>query len=514
MAKNIFETVAVAKPPRNKFDLSHEKKLTIPMGKLIPIYVEHLVPGEKFRGSHEIFMRANPMLAPIMHRVNVMTETYAIPYRLLWDEFPDWITGGEDGLQNPVHPKLRITEANAGVFSEGSLQDYLGLPVLNPDAGWPGSLGISALEHRAYQLVWNEYYRDENLQAKLNISKASGDVDAGQFSMLTTLRSRAWEKDYFTSALPWAQRGSPVITPLNGSGTVVYDDYSTIKNSDGSPVALNGNVTNVGSAIWTADSVPGRIENIDSVELTSAGITINDLRVAVRLQEWLERAARGGVRLIEFIKSMFGVTSSDARLQRPEPIGSSRAPIVISEVLQTSETATSPQGNMAGHGYAAKDGPGWTYTSEEHCIIITLLSVLPRTAYQQQFQRKWFKFDKYDLLWPMFAQLGEQEVMNTELYVDPDAPNGDTTGVFGYQSRYAEYKYTPSTVHGKMRDQYAFWHMGRIFSSQPNLDETFITADPTTRIFPVSEETHQLILEVYNRIHALRPLPYHNIPTI
>lgn len=512
--ENIFQGVKLFAPKFNKFDLSHEYKSTVAMADLIPILCQEVFPGETFKGRPEIFMRFNPLLAPVMHEVNVFTNTFFVPWRILWDEYDPFITGGEDGEDQPVYPKLVINEANAGATRTNTLMDYFGIPQMEPDGGWAGEVKISALPFKAYAMIWNEYYRDQNLQAKINFNKNSGDVNPTDFIALTTLRQRAWEKDYLTSALPFEQRGPAVVTPLNGIGSVTYKETTEVKKFDGTPAGVGDLNSDLGGQLFVA-SEQSRVENIDEVNLTSAGVSINDLRVASRLQEWYERAARGGSRLVEMLRSMFGAKSSDARLQRPEYLSGSKGHVVISEVLQTSETVTTPLGTMGGHAYANSFKGEFTYKAEEHGFIITLMSILPRTAYQQGLAKEWQKFDKFDLLWPTFAQLGEQPVLNSEVYVDPDDPasiiNDDT---FGYQSRYAEYKYKQSTVHGKLKEEQAFWHMGRIFPSRPALNSAFISADPTTRIWPLEEDRDQIIVEIRNHLSALRPLPYHNVPTL
>lgn len=519
--QNIFDSIQLNRPKFNKFDLSHERKQTIAMGDLVPILCKEMFPGETWKGNHEVFLRFNPLLYPVMHRVNVFTNTFIVPYRLLWDEFPDFISGGEDGLQAPVFPKIQLGSDDEMLTIPGTLADYLGLPHISPVVS--EFFPVSALPFRAYQLIWNEYFRDQNLQPKIPISKASGDVAPGDLIELMTIRKRAWEKDYFTSALPWEQRGNPVITPLEGAGTVTYKAQSTVhKSVDGTPVTTTSTLGTIGvgdgglnSTVAGPTNTTARIENIDEVALTSAGFSINDLRVAVRLQEWYERAARGGSRLIEIIQSMFGKKSSDARLQRPEYIGGSKKPVIISEVLQTSSTdGVSPQGNMAGHAYSAGGNSSFKYTAEEHCFVITLMSILPTTAYQQGVPKEWQKFDKFDLLWPTFGNLGEQPVMQNELYIHPTDANAYNDEVFGYQSRYAEYKYQSSTVHGLLKNEMSYVHMGRIFSAKPELNGDFISADPTTRIFPTTDEQQQIVCQIYNKISALRPLPYHNVPTL
>lgn len=509
----------VSRPKLNKFDLSHERKMSFNMGSLVPIMLQEVVPGDKFRVNTEIFMRLAPMLAPVMHRVNVWTHYFFVPNRLVWSEWEDFITGGRDGDAAPVYPFLRVTGAAPVGFGNGSLADYLGLPTM---ASVGVDLDVSALPFRAYQMIYNEFYRDQNLSDPIEFGIGSGEVtDPTEAEDLGTLRNRCWEKDYLTSALPWAQRGVAASAP----GVVDYMAQSRAINSTsggslgadgvlGKPVSggsagtlLDQSLRNTGGFVSGA-----RIENIESV-----ATPINELRKAVKLQEWLERNARGGARYIEQILAHFGVVSSDARLQRPEYLGGGKAPVTISEVLSTfqdPDDAGEPQGNMAGHGVSVGNRNGFKRRFEEHGFVIGLVSVLPRTAYQQGVNRMWQRFDKFDHYFPEFAHLGEQEVKRSEVWIPPFGGPADNP-TFGYQSRYCDMKYGQSSVHGDMRSSLAFWHMGRIFSGAPVLNEAFVTADPTHRIFAVDDVgVHKLWCQLHNSVSALRPMPYFGTPSI
>lgn len=519
---NIFSSIKLKKPKLNKFDLSHEKKLSLQMGKLVPMMCQEILPGDRFRVNSELMMRFAPMLAPIMHRVNVYTHYFFVPNRLLWNEWEDFITGGRLGTSEPVHPYLTINTANCvnGYFENGTLADYLGLPFLDATNVITQPLNISALPFRAYQTIFNEYYRDQNLSTEVAFGLGSGSA-AADIIALTTLRQRAWEKDYFTSALPWAQRGSEVLMPMDGVATNANGDI-TWADAVGSPLPpsiQNLQILPAGAGAGTIHSAtnegPITIENIDEIRVTNATTTINDLRRSVRLQEWLEKNARGGARYIEQILSHFGVTSSDARLQRPEYLGGGKAPVVISEVLSTVNNAadTIPQGNMAGHGIAIGNTNGFSRRFEEHGYVVGIMSVIPRTAYQQGIPKSFLRESKLDYAWPEFAHLGEQEIYKSELYFNEAAVDHKTT--FGYQSRYAEYKYQCSQVSGEFRSSLAYWHMGRIFNADPSLNESFISSDPTQRIFAVEDaDAHKLYCQIYNNVSALRPLPYFGTPTL
>lgn len=505
---SIFSSIQLRRPRFNKFNLSHERKMSLQMGNLYPMYVEEIVPGDKFRVRSEIMLRFAPLLAPVMHRVNVFTHYFFVPNRLLWDEWEDFITGGRLGTAEPVPPRIRIGADTFAKFSVGSLADYLGLPVVGGDPD-PNEIFISALPFRAYQLCYDEYYRDQNLEAALDISKASGTIPAGaELDKITELRVRAWEKDYFTSALPFAQRGGSVEVPLSDDPTVQTEAYRV---STGLPFTQSGDLTIGGSSNVL---MTGSASEDGGVHLGAEGygIDVNSLRRSVRLQEWLEKNARGGARYVEQILSHFGVRSSDARLQRPEYLGGGKTPVVISEVLSTFQDETgNPQGTMAGHGISFGTTNGFRRGFEEHGFVIGIMSVLPKTAYQQGIHRMFSRFDKFDYYWPEFAQIGEQEIKNKEIYYAADV--SEPEGTFGYQSRYAEYKYGCSTVHGAFRGNLSFWHMGRIFASQPSLNDDFVKSDPTTRIFAVETGDH-LYCQLYNRVDALRPMPYFGTPTI
>lgn len=498
-----FNQVKITRPRSNGFDLSHEKKLSCNMGRLVPILVQEVIPGDKFKVNTESLVRFAPMVAPVMHRINVYTHFFFVPNRLVYGEWEKFITGGEDGNQVPSFPKIDFTDSNRVDLLPGNLPDYMGLP--STEAATPMSVGlsVSALPFRAYQLIYNEYYRDQNLETALAITKNS-TVSTEEKAVLITMRNRAWEKDYFTSALPWSQRGGEVGIPNN----VQYKDQaSTIggtTNNDPLYQDVAGRIT-VGNG--------GPTVGIDNIEANE--ILVNDLRRAVRLQEWLEKNARAGSRYIEQILSHFGVRSSDARLQRPEYLGGGKSPVVISEVLSTFNNETVPGANMYGHGISVGNTHGFRKSFEEHGYIIGILSVLPRTAYQQGIDRSYTKFDKFDFYWPEFANLGEQEILNKELYFDYGDASGNNQKTFGYQSRYSEYKFKNSSVHGAFKNSLAFWHMGRIFDAPPVLDKPFIMSDPTHRIFADTDTLdHKLYIQLYNDIKAVRPMPIFGTPTL
>lgn len=487
----IFETIGLKKPRYSAFDLSHEKKLSCNMGELVPILLEEILPGDQFNVRTETMMRLAPMLAPIMHRVNVYVHYFYVPNRLLWNEWEDFITGGKEGTSAPAFPTMGFSNS---LKTDFRLADYLGVPNFTTTTL---DLQISQLPFRAYTQIWNDYYRDENLTDPINVET--------DFAETLKMRKRAWEKDYFTSALPWTQRGPAVSVPLESGNP--YKDIATVVDAAGSPLTGGNMEANISAQMSTG----GFTSNLHTLK-DDIGIDINDLRTSSAIQRWLEKQARGGARYIETLLSHFGVKSSDARLQRVEYLGGGRQPIVISEVLNTTGTATAPQGDMTGHGISTGTTNQFSKKFEEHGYVMGIMSVLPKSAYQQGIPRHWLRDDKTDYYWPEFADLGEQEITNKELYVDTtDVAYSNAT--FGYQQRYAEYKYACSTVHGDFRTTLDFWHMGRIFATQPALNATFVESDPTTRIFASSADD-VLWVQIYNSIKARRPMPYFANPSL
>lgn len=555
---NIFNSIRVKRPKRNVFNLSYENKLTMNMGELVPIMCMPIVPGDKFRVNTEALVRLAPLVAPMMHRVNVYTHYFFVPNRLVWDQWEDFITKGVDGEDVPVLPFLQLqdnlvtTEADFRYyFGDSTLWDYLGLPtvkgigskvheaILN-GVHFPNGFRVSALPFRAYQLIYNEYYRDQNLTEAVPLNLGSGS-DNANIANLTALRRRAWEKDYFTSALPWLQRGPEVTVPINGGQTgldVYYQSPGTNKGQvwrdqlgrnwdigatyDPTLIAYPGQQPNQGQYVATKSggtANDNRAPELDpngtlKVDVDEMGVSIQDLRTSNALQRWFERNARGGSRYIEQILAHFGVRSSDARLQRPQFLGGGKMPIAVSEVLQTSSTdATSPQANMAGHGISAGVNNGFKHYFEEHGYVIGLMSIMPRTGYQQGVPRDFTKFDNMDFYFPEFAHLSEQEIKNQELYVSNDPTYNE--GTFGYTPRYAEYKYHESEAHGDFRGSMSFWHLNRIFTNKPNLNTTFVECNPSNRVFATSGiRDDKFWVQIYQDVKALRLMPKYGTPML
>lgn len=529
---NIFQHVGINRPKRTKFDGGHEVKLSTNFAALTPILCEPVVPGDVFRCNTEMFLRFAPLVAPIMHRINVFTHFFFVPSRLIWADFKEFITGGEDGTVMPVYPRYNFPDTPVAV---GSLLDYLGFPI-------GMSSGIDALPLRAYQLIYNEYYRDQNLEEPVEFSTSSGISDINDDDLeyaVQQLRYRCFEKDYFTSALPFAQRGPSAVIPFAGATDINIEDFKLMADDlNASTFNASLNVASgsagsrqVGIREYSENTVGGddnyprydlggtyntRFSAIEGVATFPVGVnatTINDLRKAIQLQKWLERNARGGARYIEQILSHFGVVSSDARLQRPEYLGGGMSPVSIQGVVQNSasegENGTA-QGNLSGMATAVGNTHHFTKFFEEHGYVIGIMSIMPRTSYQQGLPRKYQKFDKFDYYWPEFAHLGEQEVYNSELFYDEDDDKNQE--VFGYQSRYAEYKSIASSVHGDFRDTLNFWHAGRIFANRPNLNADFVHLNPASldRIWAVGNNLsdQKIYVELYNDIKMIRPMPF------
>lgn len=575
--------------------------MTGEMGVLYPILCQDVVPGDTFKLNTEVFCRLLPMIAPLMSRVRIYTHFFFVPKRLVWDGWQEFITGASqsksrkdiDEFVPPSYPRWGVQSSAVDVstgklpipFESGDLADYLGFPVFDKNDqdtrfsffknnGINGLL-IDLLPFRAYQLIWNEYYRDENLQDEIDImSKDSGytivETSEGNkvdyLRSLMTLRRRAWKKDYFTSALPFAQAGPDVTLPLAGytgnddllvdflpssplgidqivfpsSGT--YGANRTLNSSEpnrevpggtlsyltSGPLNPSGNPT--GQRLFLdvprdSDGVSAygvKSEELREVLGSLGSATINELRRAFAAQRFLEVTARGGSRYIEQLYSIFGVRSSDARLQRPEYLGGSVQDIVVSDVLQTSATGAgdTPQANQAGVGASLGRSGGFKRWFEEHGYVIGILSVLPDASYQQGVPRQYMKFDRFDHYWPQFAHLGEQEIKQAELFYSGAplrptvAPDFESNPTFGYTPRYAEYKFIPSTVHGDFRDNLSFWHLGRIFNRPPGLNASFIAAEPRKDVFAVSgvDSTHHFLFNIQHHLKAIRPMPRFGTP--
>ena len=491
MASQVFKRIGAVMPGRSVFDLSYDKKMTADMGYLYPIMCDEVVPGDKFEIGNEIVIRFQPLVAPVLHEINSYVHYYFVPYRLLDDTWEDFITGGVEGDSVAVLPRWDPTS-----YGVGSLWDYLGFPAaIKPTGRLPLDY-----PRRAYNLIYNEYYRDETLVDEVALTNEN-------------ILKRAWEKDYFTSALPWQQRGTAPALPISGMSNAVFGDMIVAAAAQGGTLTVP-NTVNDGRIfvpnLQSATNLRAAL-NTNTVDLSEATtFDVADLRLAFQIQKWLERNARAGVRYTEFLGAHFGVHPRDDRLQRPEYLGGSKNPVIISEVLQTSSTdAESPQGNLAGHGISVGQTFCASYFAQEFGLIMGIMSVMPKPAYQQGIDRQWLRQTKYDFYFPEFANLSEQAIERVELYAS--AVEAENKTIFGYQGRYDEMRVKRNMVCSLMRTDFNYWHMGRIFASAPALNETFIDCDATKRIFAVPSEPG-LIIDVGNRIRAIRPMPIQSEP--
>ena len=506
MGKNIFNSVQLEKPKKNVFDLSHDVKMSMKMGNLTPVLVTECVPGDSFQIGCDSLIRFAPMVAPVMHRMDVSVHYFFVPNRITWDNWEKYIVDANTAHVLPyftspsLEPQYDAFQPGAGKFA-----DYMGVPT--PDNNSTVT-NINMLPFAAYQAIYNEYYRDENLVPEVDYKLQDGQ----QVSNLEylTMRKRAWEHDYFTAALPFAQKGTAVDIPIGSIDNDVAVNWNSLENAhtDVTYNAINSQTIGASAGVSTSGT-PEMIAKTSDIDIQPT--TINDLRRAFRLQEWLEKNARGGTRYIENILMHFGVRSSDKRLQRPEYITGLKTPVIISEVLNTSATALEPQGNMAGHGVAVSTGKYGNYFCEEHGYIIGIMSVMPQPAYQQGIPKTYLKSDPLDFFWPSFAHIGEQPVQNNELFAY--TATGEDT--FGYVPRYAEYKYQPSRVAADFRKNILnFWHLGRIFATQPALNQAFIECTPeqVERIFAVQDGEDNLYCQIMHKIKAVRPMPKFGTP--
>lgn len=504
---NVFQSTPIRRVRRNVFDLSHDVKFSCKMGLLVPTLLQEVLPGDSFKINSENLIRFAPMVSPVMHNIKCFTHYFFVPNRILWDKFEDFISPDLSKEVPPSWPHVALNETSV---TKGSLSDYLGLP-LGSGTVFAG-INASILPHAAYQTIWDEFYRDQNLVPLVKPAVVAGKNGFGNFNTyFNVIRKRAWMHDYFTSALPWQQKGPAVNLPMD------FTDVHVRVNQD--PTALATFTTNAGNAYADHKASTNQItgdpfiarEMYAETSNMDGNTTISDLRVAMRLQEWFEIAARGGSRYVEQLKVFWNVNSSDKRLNRPEFLGGTRVPVIISEVLQTSSSdSTSPQGTMSGHAISGSYGNTIRYRAEEHGFIIGIMSVMPNTAYQQGINRMWTRQSWEDYAWPQFAHLSEQPILNKELYVTNDGKNEDT---FGFIPRFSEYRYTPSRVAGEFRDTLAFWHLGRQFTNRPLLNADFIQCEPSSRIFAVTTGDH-LWCHTYHKIKVKRALPKYGVPTL
>lgn len=568
----LFTSVKTPRVPLNRFDLSFDRIGTFKMGKLYPIICKEMLPGDRFRVRTDSLVRTMPLSSPAFGRLRMYIHYFFVPNRLVWDHWEDFITGGESGEDTHVPPYVPWSDLVGGDFQSRSKSDSQGNWTYTPEDGLVAAFGlpaqpyagsnvaqagidngistttpVSVLPFRAYRLIWNEYYRDQNIDDELPIdTSADGKQDISGWSdetfkgsILGDLLSRRWLKDYFTSALPTPQRGPDVQLPIVGEGGTIQADGPLkllIQNQGTGEITKNtsafvpdvnkglGNVTSINIAESPTDQFPLDVQHTDLMYasgLTTAGgsvvaATINDLRRAIALQRFYEISARAGSRYIETIMGHFHVRSSDARLQRPEYLGGGVTDINIGEVLQTSATdQTSPQGNMAGRGFGVGRSNRCTYRAEEHGYLFGIMSIIPEPYYFQGIDKEWTRQSRVDYYWPSFAHLGEQEIDKSELCVGTSDGETDTYGkLFGYAPRYAEYKFSKNIITGLLRGSLANWTFARNVSD-PNLNAAFLEVPQVNNPFAVQDEdTDKFIVWFSNEIRALRPMPFFGTPSI
>lgn len=497
---------------RSNFNLGYTHLTSCDMGELVPIGLQEVVQGDIFQMSTSILTRLSPMLAPVMHPTHINIHHWFVPHRLVWDNsggadtgFEAFITGGPNGTSTPTFPTLTLPNSGAGGVVAGSLADYLGVPLgYNADnSGYT----VSALPFRGYALIWNNFYRDEDLQTELVIDK----TDGADTTTSKVLQNVCWEKDYFTSSRPFAQKGAAVTLPLGSTAPVVYTHenttpWSTRKASDGSYFSgigvSNIQTSNAAQAPINPNGQPALHfdpeGNLEADLSTATAASISSLRLASAVQRLLENGARHGSRMIEYLRRQ-GIRSSDARLQLPEYLGGGRDSVQISEVLQTAE-GTDPVGSLKGHGISATSSNKFIRFFEEPGYVFSFAYIKPKTIYTQGLSRHWNRRTKLEFWQPELQFIGQQSVLNKEVY----APHTTPDGTFGYQDRYDELRRSESRVSGEFRTSTLnYWHFGRSFSASPTLNGTFVSSVPTDVPFAVPSED-VLYLMVRHSIRAKR----------
>lgn len=483
---------------RNKFSLTHYKLFSCSEGELVPMTMMEVLPGDSIQQATSALVRCVPMVAPVMHPVHTRIHHWYVPFRLLWDNWENFITGGPDGMDASAFPTVTLPAVGGAAI--GSLADYLGVPT------GVNSLQVSALPFRAYAMIFNEWYRDQDLQTPLAISKGDGaDVVTS-----TALQNVAWEKDYFTSARPWEQKGPSITIPVGGFAPVGSDGHQmklTDMTTNQPMVANSGAKTIQSTTNWTTGNALRYGTSTDPfdtglvADLTGASaIDVTTLREALALQRFEEARARFGSRYTEYLRYL-GVRSSDARLQRPEYLGGGKQTLQFSEVLQTGpDSEDEGVANLKGHGIGALRSNRYRRFIEEHGVIISLISTKPRTVYAQGLARTWNRRVKEDFWQKELQHVGQQEILNKELY----AAHAQPGGTFGYQDRYDEYRRMESSIGGEFRDTTLdIWHQARIFSSAPALNASFVKSVPTTRNFAV-ENQDNLYIMAHHSVQARR----------
>lgn len=516
-----FAMVPRADVPRSAFTMQSGHKTTFDAGYLVPVYCQEILPGDTLRLSMTAFCRMATPLFPVMDNLWLDSFFFFVPNRLVWSNWKKFM-GEQDNPADSISYVVPQQVSPAGGYAVGSLQDYFGLPTVG-QVGGGNTVSHSALPLRAYNLIWDQWFRDENLQNSVTVDLGNGPDTVANYVLLR----RGKRPDYFTGALPWPQKGGTAVSlPLGTSAPVVSTGVApvftdgTTTDSFAFNVGQTGIFKATGAAASTGTMHFGSPTGLQADLSSATAATINQLRQSFQIQKLLERDARGGTRYTEMVFAHFGVRSPDARLQRPEYLGGGSSPININPVAQTSATGltggSTPVGTLAAIGTGLVQGHGFTQSFTEHGYVIGLVSVRADLSYQQGLKRHWSRSTRYDFYFPAFAMLGEQAVLNKEIYCDGSANDAN---VFGYQERWAELRYNPSQITGLFRSTAAStldaWHFSQKFTSLPTLNATFIQeTPPLSRNLAVGAGANgaQFLFDSFFDVRAVRPVPMYSVP--